>query len=171
MKPAVWSQSNRLRLPRRSPWRGLALAPVSATLACATIGLLKLALPQDLWGQTAAQNLTGASDAAVFFAAIFFAPLYETFVAQLLPIEILRRCRAGAAVCIIVSAALFSLGHVLTGAGIAHGTTTLVAGLVFAYAYVSARTDGVGAGYVCAVVAHAGHNALLLYVLGPFTQP
>ena len=146
--------------------RGLTLSLVSAPLACIALGLLHLAFSAETLGGAAAQTLMGQSGWYVFFAAIVFAPLFETFVGQLLPIELARRVGARDQVCILVSATLFSLGHLYSG-GIASAVATFIGGGVFAYAYVSVRGQGYGAGYIAAVCAHAAHNALLIYIADP----
>lgn len=160
------TKPDRRRLPRHPVLMGLTLSLVSTTLGCAALGVLRLTLPMRLWGGSASQSLIGAPALVIFFTAIVFAPLFETCIGQLLPIELARRCRANATTCILVSATVFGLGHFYSG-GIASGVSTFVGGAVFAYAYMAARDGGVGASYVATATAHAGHNALLFYIVMP----
>lgn len=161
-----WIALNSARLPQHPVTRGLTLSLVSAPLACIALGLLQLAFAREVLGGAAAQKLIGQPGWYIFFAAIVFAPLFETVVGQILPIELARRVGASDQVCILVSATLFSLGHLYSG-GLANAVATFLGGGVFAYAYVSVRERGVGAGYIASVCAHGGHNALLIYIADP----
>lgn len=161
-----WIAVSGARLPRHPVARGLSLSLVSVSLACIAMGILYLTFPVDVLGGAAAEELIGKPGWYIFLAAVVLAPLFETFLGQLLPIELARRVGASDQVCILISAVLFSLGHLYSG-GIASAVATFIGGGVFAYAYVSVRERGVGAGYMAAASAHAGHNALLLHIIVP----
>lgn len=161
-----WITVGRARLPRHPVARGLSLSLVSVLLASIAAGLLFLTFPEDVLGGAAAQGLIGKPGWYIFLSAVVLAPLFETIVGQLLPIELARRVGASDQMCIFISATLFGLGHFYSG-GIASAVATFIGGGVFAYAYVSVRERGVGASYMAAVSAHAGHNALLLHVVVP----
>ena len=161
-----WIAVSGARLPRHPVARGLSLSLVSVLLAGLATGILYLALPKDVLGGAAVQELIGTPGWYFFLVAIVWAPLFETLVGQILPIELARRFGASDQVCILVSAALFGLGHFRSG-GLASGIATFIGGGIFAYAYMSMRERGVGTSYVAAVSAHAGHNAMLIYVMAP----
>jgi hypothetical protein len=132
----------------------------------ATYWLLTAVLPREHWGASAAAGFANTKEPWLFLSAVLLVPALETVIAQLLPIEILRRLGAPAWVCVAGSAALFSLGHGLNG-GLAHAATTAVSGLVMATAYLSARPASAGHAFGCAWSAHATKNGLLLYFVGP----
>ena len=127
-------------------------------LALAAVALFT---PQQLGGSAAAA-LRGASTATVFFFVVVWAPLFETLIGQWLPLEILRRYKVRAAVSLLASAALFSLLHVVNGAGILHAIITFIGGCTFAASYLTARSMGLAPAYVAAATAHACSNGLLL---------
>ena len=161
-----WIAVGEARLPRHPVARGLSLSLVSVPLACIAAGMLYLAFPLNVLGGSAAQELIGKPGWYVFLAGVVLAPFFETVVGQLLPIELARRFGASGKLCILISAALFSLGHLYSG-GIASAVATFIGGGIFAFAYMSVRERGAGAAYVAAASAHAGHNALLFYVVVP----
>ncbi|MEV4781282.1 type II CAAX prenyl endopeptidase Rce1 family protein [Burkholderia sp. LMU1-1-1.1] len=161
-----WIAVSGARLPRHPVARGMSLSLVSVSLASIATGILYLAFPLDVLGSSAAEGLIGKPGWYIFLAAVVLAPLFETVVGQILPIELARRGGASGQVCIFISAALFSLGHLYNG-GIANAVATFIGGGVFAYAYVSVRERGVGASYMAAFSAHASHNALLFYAVVP----
>lgn len=142
---------------------GFILAIGSLLLSGMTYAGLSLILPLSAWGDSAGKQIFGQSAWVIFFGGVLYAPLLETLIAQVLPIEIIRRVGGGSVACIVVSALLFSGGHYLNG-GLAHGLTTLSGGLVFAFAYVFARPHGFWAAFISACTAHAVHNFFLLFV-------
>lgn len=132
-------------------------------LICVPLALAAMALltPQQLGGSAAA-SLEGAGTSMMFWMAVVWAPLFETVLGHWLPIELLRRFKVPAMVCMLASASLFSFGHVMNGAGILHGSMTFIAGCTFAASYLIARSMGPGPAYVAAATAHASSNGLLL---------
>ena len=125
---------------------------------------LHLMLPESWWGISAATEAFNQPAAVVFFFAVVFAPLYETILAQLLPIEIVRRFAINRWGCVFISATVFGVGHYLNG-GLLHGLVTFTVGILFAILYMLLRSNGAASSFVGVATAHALHNAILLYVL------
>ncbi|NOT31323.1 MAG: CPBP family intramembrane metalloprotease [Planctomycetes bacterium] len=148
---------------------GIVLSGFSVALSCLALGGLSLFLDSSHWGPSAAAGLAGMSSGMLFFLAVLLFPLYETFVGQVLPIEIARRLGVGSVGCALISGGVFGVGHFLNGGG-AHGVTTSFAGSVFAFGYVLVRHVGFRASYVTAATAHAMHNAVLMLALLLFPQ-
>jgi len=156
-------------LRERHPYRaalalGIGLAPLGLVCTAIVGKLFMVLMPPELWGNSAAPYLGQLSPARMILAAVVFAPLLETLLAQCLPIELARRLGAGPALCMLPSAFLFGLGHYLNG-GPAHGATTLFGGLVFAGAYVALRAKGIGPAYMAAVTAHAVQNGAVVSLM------
>lgn len=139
----------------------------SPVLASLLVILLTMYLPPEWLGQSAANHPLRSSPAFIFFAAVVFAPLFETIIGQVLPIELIRRLSTRPWACIALSAAVFSLGHVANGAGLLHGLSTFLGGVMFGFVYVGMRHNGPLSAYLSAAIAHATHNAMMLYVIGP----
>ena len=166
--------------PRLAGWRPslekrpfLGAAALGACLGilgtCCSMLLLSLSLrllPPELWGNSAASSLAGLGPGAIFFFAVLYGPLFETLVGQLVPIEIAHRLGAQPLVCVLLSGFLFGWGHYANG-GLVHGISTFFGGLVFACAYVALRWIGVGPAFIAASTAHAVHNMMVLFVIGP----
>jgi hypothetical protein len=166
---AAW----RVRLSRRPIHGACALGPVLAVFSLAlswlTLALLHVVLPRSYWGPSAAAGLGGLPSATLFLVAVLPVPLVETFIGQVLPIEMARRLGFGSGVQILASAVLFGAGHFLNG-GLAHGATTFSAGLVFAFGYVLARPNGFRSAALAAWTTHATHNVVLLLMMQVFPQ-
>ena len=128
----------------------------SIVLSYVTVSLL----PPELWGRSGAAHLDGLDPLMTFFMMVVFAPLFETVLGQLLPMEAARRLRAGAGPQVLLSGLVFGYGHYASG-GIAHGITACFAGLVFAYAYANLRPAGMGPAYLAAASAHAMQNGIM----------
>jgi hypothetical protein len=163
---AVTLAALRARMTAR-PMRGAMLLGSCAgtinCLVCVPLALAAMALltPQQLGGSAVA-SLEGTGTAMMFWMVVVWAPLFETVLGQWLPIELLRRFKVPAMYCLLASASLFSLGHVMSGAGFLHGSMTFIAGCTFAASYLAARSMGPGPAYVAAATAHASSNGLLL---------
>ncbi len=121
-------------------------------------------MPPELWGNSAAAGLGRLGWGWAFFLAVVFAPLFETAVGQVLPMELVRRLGARPGFGILLSGLVFGVGHYLNG-GLAHGVTTFVGGLVFACAYAALRPTGIGPAFVAAATAHAVQNGLVLSLI------
>jgi hypothetical protein len=156
-------------LRERHPYRaalvlGICMAPLGLLLALSVVGILMALVPPELLGKSAAAHLGQMRPGWIVIMTVVYAPLVETLLAQLLPIEIARRLGAGPLLCILPSAFLFGLGHFLNG-GLAHGTTTFFGGLVLACAYVALRRAGSGPAFVAAATTHAFMNAAIVPAL------
>lgn len=145
---------------------GACLGILSVCCALLVLGVLLQWLPPEQWGESAASGLARLSQGMVFFLTVLYAPVIESFMAQLVPIELARRLGAHPAVCVLLSGLVFGYGHYSNG-GLAHGITTFFSGLVFGSAYLAPRRVGVSAGFLAASSAHAVHNLLLLFVIAP----
>ena len=144
---------------------GLVFAMFSLAVSGLTLLLLFLVLPAHHWGPSAAAGSIGTlSEAALLFIAVLFIPIVETLIGQALPMELVRRLGGGAVAGVIVSAAVFGGGHGLNG-GVAHGISSLSAGLVFACSYLFPRPFGILPALVAAGTTHATHNFMLLFVV------
>jgi membrane protease YdiL (CAAX protease family) len=105
--------------------------------------------------------------------AVVAAPLYETLLAQAVPLEITHRMKLPWAWGIAGSALVFGLAHWL-GGGVGHGVVTLFIGAVFAAMYAAFRgavsvpgfgRGGLVAAYGVAAGTHAVHNGLALWLV------
>ncbi len=168
LQPTLLTQSLRARWAARpllgAVITGAALTLCSLAVSLLTLFALHLMLPVESWGPSAASSLGKLSDVGLFFVAVLLIPPVETLLAQLIPMEVLRRLGGGAGVCVVASALLFGIGHFLNG-GLAHGLATFTTGLVFASGYVCWRPAGVLPAFVAANTTHATHNFVLLFVL------
>ena len=169
--PAPCLAAIRARMAQRSKMGAVVLGLCAGSLnvcICVPLALLALSLFKlEQLGGSAAESLEGAGMATLFWFAVVFAPLTETVLGQWLPIELMRRFGVRAQYCLLVSAALFSFGHVLNGAGILHASMTFIGGLLFAASYLVARNFGAGPAWLAAATAHACSNGLLLFVIDP----
>lgn len=131
--------------------------------------VLTLVIPASLAGKSAPENFfdSGPGLISVIFFVLIFAPLYETLIAQLLPVEILRKCKLPPLMIGFVSAAIFGGGHYLNG-NLQHGISTFFAGAVFACLYLRTRSQGVKSSYVVTALAHFANNATALLLMGLF---
>jgi hypothetical protein len=143
---------------------GILLGLLGTLVAVLFIGTMQMTLPREQWGNSAAAGVSGLSQSALFFFAVILIPIFETFVGQVIPIEIARRLRANWAVSILISAIVFGCGHYLNG-GLVHGISAFLGGAVFASGYVTVRWVGFWSGFLTAYTAHAVQNAMLLFVI------
>ena len=149
--------------PMRSAMRlGLCVGAV-IFLICMLMLLVAEALfsPQQL-GDSASESLKGASTATIFWMAVVWAPLFETLIGQWLPLEVLRRYRVRAGFGLLISAALFSLFHIMGGSGILHACMTFIGGGILSASYLTARSMGLVPAYVAVATAHACVNGLIM---------
>jgi len=155
----------------RRPWAaalglGIALSLVSAPASLGTALLADALLPEGWFGESAAGNMGELSSLGFLLLGVFLFPAWETLLGQCLPIEPLRRLRAPSLACVMASATLFGGAHWVNG-GLGHGLTTFVAGSLFALAYWLCRPAGFWVAATAAYSAHAAHNFLVWFVLGP----
>jgi hypothetical protein len=135
-------------------------------VASALVGMLCLAmmeafLPKALWGTSAAASIAGLSNGGLFFVAVLWIPFFESFIGQLLPIEISRRIGLNRVFCVLVSAATFALGHYLNG-GLAHGISNFFGGAIFPCACITMRAYGYWPAYLSTYTAHSIRAFLLM---------
>lgn len=155
----------------RRPMLGAVVVGLGAGVACALVLTVSMSLifgliPESMRGGSAAAHLANMSAGGIFFAAVIFAPLFETLLGQVLPIELAWRFGLGGTACLLISASTFSLGHVANGAGFGHALGTFIGGLVFASCYTWVRASGWRSSYVATATAHATSNFLLIYLVG-----
>jgi membrane protease YdiL (CAAX protease family) len=137
--------------------------------ACTVTGILLIFaliawLPPEQRGASAGSFLGGLSPARMFVVAVLWIPLWETLIAQLLPLEAGRRIGLPNWACILVVAGLFGLGHYFNG-GLAHGICSASAGAIFSCAYLHLRPYGRRAACLASYLAHALNNWLALYIV------
>jgi len=160
----------RARLERR-PYRaaaalGACLGIVGTLCTLCVIGVVLQFLPPEQWGHSAAAGLGRFGPAWIFLIAVVYAPVVETLLAQVLPMELAHRLGAPSSACVLLSGLVFACGHYLNG-GLAHGMTTFFGGMILACAYVAMRWAGVGPAVLAAGTAHAVQNGTVLFVLAP----
>ncbi|MDR7270158.1 hypothetical protein J2X20_002816 [Pelomonas saccharophila] len=135
----------------------------------ASFGMASLAavlLPEGWFGESAAKSIGEQGPWRFLVFGVLFGPAWETLIGQCAPVELLRRLRAPPLACVITSAGVFGAAHWM-GGGLGHGLSTLVSGSVFALAYWLCRPAGFWCASTAAYVAHAAHNCLTWFVLGP----
>lgn len=137
---------------------------VSVVSSVVVIGVMVLLLPKQTIGPSAAAGLSSQSAFVVFVLAVLFVPLYETLIAQLIPLELSRLARLNDLGCILVAGAVFGLGHYLNG-GVLRGISALLGGVLFALSYIIMRPWGYLPAFWASYVAHATHNGLMLYAV------
>ncbi len=115
--------------------------------------------------QPSAKSMGIAAQGMAFFAlaALVYAPIVETLIAQCLPIELLRKLRAPNAFIVLVCAVVFGLGH-YTSNGVNHGIKTFVDGAIFGSLYLQTRKHSLSASYWVVAIAHFTNNLLVLSV-------
>jgi len=145
---------------------GLGGGVICALILTVSMLLIFGLIPESMRGGSAAAHLANMSAGWIFFVAVIFAPLFETLLGQVLPIELALRLGLGATACVLISASSFSLGHVASGAGLGHAMGTFIGGLVFASCYAWVRTAGWCSSYVASATAHATCNFLMIYLVG-----
>ena len=145
---------------------GMILGIFGTILCLVFLAAVQRFLPIAQWGKSAASNLAELSQVALFFVAVVFAPVFETFVGQVIPIEFARHFRANKFIGIILGGTVFGLGHLLNG-GVLHGLSAFIGGTVFSLGYVTFRQVGICPAFIAAATAHAVQNATLLFVIAP----
>lgn len=156
-----------------NPYRFASLVGASVSLVSVVSSVViisvVLLLPKETIGPSAAASLSSQSAFVVFFLVVLFVPLYETLIAQLIPLELSRLARLNDLGCILVAGAVFGLGHYLNG-GVLHGISALLGGSLFAFSYMILRPWGYLPAFWASYVAHVTHNGLMLYAV-PFIFP
>ncbi|MES2162189.1 MAG: hypothetical protein V4476_13610 [Pseudomonadota bacterium] len=148
---------------------GACIGGVSTVLGVIAISLMLVLLPKEIFGQSAAAFLSSVGTLGVLFLGVFFIPFLETFLAQLLPLELAKMIGLDDKACVAVGAIVFGVGHYLNG-GLAHGLCAAMAGALFTTGYVTMRPWGYFPAFWASYVAHALNNLLILYAV-PFVFP
>jgi len=148
---------------------GACIGIVSTVLGVIAISLMLVLLPKEILGQSAAAFLSSFGTLGVLFLGVFFIPFLETFIAQLLPLELAKMIGFDDKACVAIGAITFGVGHYLNG-GLAHGLCTAMAGALFTAGYMTMRPWGYFPAFWASYVAHALNNLLLLYAV-PFVFP
>lgn len=142
--------------------RAIFAGALTAALLSLFSGLLFALLGRANMGTLAGAAVLERGGVSIFFAAVVFAPLWETLIAQFVPIGILTVMGVRPLIAVFVSAALFSAGHVLTGGGVGQGLLTFVGGMCCASVFATNLKRGFLRAYGLTAVVHASTNALLL---------
>lgn len=143
-------------------FRSVGIGVVSAALLMLFSSLLFALLGRANMGELAAKAVFERGWIATCFAAIIWAPLWETLIAQLIPFSLLRWFGAPRSIAVFGSAALFSAGHMASGGGIGQGMVTFVGGLLFASLFAANGDAGLGRASLFTATAHVTNNALLV---------
>lgn len=145
---------------------GVGMGLLGTLCALLVLGLALRLLPPELWGDSAASSLAGLGQGRIFLVAILYAPVAETLLGQLMPVELARRLGASPLACMLLSSLVFGCGHLVNG-GLVHGLTTFFSGMAFACAYLGLRWIGIGPAFLAAGTAHAVQNGTILYLIAP----
>lgn len=143
---------------------GASVSLVSTACAVVVTSAMVLLLPKEILGASAAAILSGQAAPAIFVLAVLVVPLWETLIAQLLPLELARGAGIRDVGSVIIGGIIFGVGHYLNG-GLLHGIGALFGGALFALSYITLRPWGYLPAFSASWIAHALHNALMLYVV------
>ncbi len=142
--------------------RSVGVGVFTAALLLLLSSLLFALMGRANMGQLAGAGIFERGWVVTFFAAVIWAPLWETLSGQLIPISLLTLLGARPSIAVVGSAALFSAGHVASGGGIGQGVVTFGAGMLFASLFVANAGPGLGRASLFTGTAHATNNALLI---------
>jgi membrane protease YdiL (CAAX protease family) len=96
----------------------------------------------------------------LMFAALVWAPLFETVFGQTLPIAFVRLFTKAELPAVLGSGLVFSLGHMASGGDAMQGALTMVIGSIFASVYVANIESGAVKASILTAWAHCIHNAI-----------
>ena len=138
-------------------------AVLTCILCFAILAAAKALLPPQYWGVHTglARFQREMSLPLLLFWVVIYSPILETFLGQLLPLEILRRLHVGQPVSIFIGSILWGIVHYLSG-GLLHAIVALGSGAMFSLVYLRYREPGVAPAYATTALARAVNNALLL---------
>lgn len=145
---------------------GAGMGLLASVCSVFVLGLALQLLPPEQWGNSAASSLDGLGPGRIFVLAVLFAPVVETLLGQVLPVELAQRLGAAPLACVLLSGVVFGCGHLVNG-GLVHALTASFSGAVFACAYVALRWLGIGPAFLAAATAHAVQNGAILYIVAP----
>ena len=142
---------------------GLGWGLLTCVLCFAILFLTKWLLPPEYWGAH-----TGLSKfkremslPLLVFWVVIYSPILETFLGQLLPLEILKRLGASRHLSIFLGAILWGIVHCISG-GLLHAIVALGSGAMFSFVYLRYRDPGVAAAYTTTAFARACNNIAIL---------
>jgi len=159
--------AGRARGPRppvlRHALGALAWAAMTFAVCFLILVVAKWLLPPQYWGVHTglARFQREMSLPLLVFWVVIYSPILETFLGQLLPLEILKRLRVSERLSVAAGAVLWFVVHYLSG-GLLHGIVALGSGAMFSLVYLRYRTPGVAAAYSTTALARACNNILLL---------
>lgn len=100
---------------------------------------------------------------------VIFIPLYETFIAQLVLIELLRWMRMNKITIILLASLIFGYGHYYNG-NLTHGIIAFFSSAILNYLYLTTRLSGVIASYYVTAIAHMTNNLIFVLALKLFAS-
>ena len=158
-------------LLKRRPWAasfglGLCTPLLSLPVSLGTAILAATLLPDGRFGESAAKSIGELGNWGFLLVGVLLMPAWETLIGQSLSVELLRRLRVTPWACVVASGAFFGAAHWL-GGGLGHGLSTFASGTVFALAYWLCRPASFWHASTAAYAAHAMHNLLVWFVIGP----
>ena len=142
---------------------GLGWGLLTCMLCFAILFLTKWLLPPEYWGAHTglAKFKREMSLPLLVFWVVIYSPILETFLGQLLPLEILKRLGAGRQLSIFLGAILWGIVHFISG-GLLHAIVALGSGAMFSFVYLRYREPGVAAAYTTTAFARACNNIAIL---------
>jgi membrane protease YdiL (CAAX protease family) len=149
---------------RKSLLRSTHIGCVLALLSLLVSYLLSLVFAAGIGPLAGDALFRSRSVATVILVAVVWAPVFETVVAQLVPITFIRLFSKSDGLAVSCSALIFGVGHVLSGGGLMQGVFTATVGLVFASVFVANVKSGVFRASVLTAWVHGVHNGILIAV-------
>lgn len=143
--------------------RALVWAAMTFAVCFIILIVTRWLLPPQYWGVHTglARFQREMSLPLLVFWVVIYSPILETFLGQLLPLEILKRLRVSEHLSVAAGAVLWGIVHCLSG-GLLHGIVALGSGAMFSLVYLRYRAPGVATAYSTTTLARACNNILLL---------
>ena len=145
------------------PLAGLGWGLLTCVLCFAILIVTKWLLPPEYWGAHTglAKFKREVSLPMLVFWVVIYSPILETFLGQLLPLEILRRLGATRQLSVFIGAILWAIVHFISG-GLLHAIVALGSGAMFSFVYLRYRGPGVAAAYTTTAFSRACNNIAIL---------
>ena len=153
-----------------TPSRSLIKLSITVGLITCAISMFLIWIFVTLFGAGSFGSIAGAElfkSESIFFIGVMtlcWAPLFESVLGQVIPVELVRTVSTSKIPCITVSAFIFSIGHFSGGAGWGQSFLTFLVGLPLAALYVRFRPQGIVRSFTASAIAHATHNASILFL-------
>lgn len=145
----------------KSALAGFILAMLNMTAVMLTVNMF----PQLSDSPPAAKAMFESIDHAYVVAwMVFIGPLFETVLAQVIPISIIANFTKNIILCALLSAVIFAALHVLNGGGFFQFVITLCNGMVFSLFYLRFRSSGALRAFIAVSIIHAVNN-LSIYLI------